>query len=60
VKAPNVQTGQRLSNRQILVKRVEMSAGSDPITILEGVKVAVTLLANYFFMPEHHPAHIFC
>jgi hypothetical protein len=48
VKAPNeattryVQAGQRLSNGQILVKRIEMNGGSDPVVILEqnGVEVA--------------------
>lgn len=48
VKAPNeqtsryVQVGQRLSNGEILVKRIEMNRGSDPIVILEqnGVEVA--------------------
>ncbi|PSB30155.1 hypothetical protein [Stenomitos frigidus] len=51
VKAPNevssrhVQTGQRLSNGQILVKRVEMSDGAEPIVILEenGIEVAKTI-----------------
>jgi len=48
VQAPNeatsryVQVGQRISNGQILVKRIEMNNGSDPIVILEqnGVEVA--------------------
>jgi len=48
VKAPNeptsryVKAGQRLSNGQILVKRIEMNAGSDPVVILEenGIEVA--------------------
>ncbi|PSB29543.1 hypothetical protein [Stenomitos frigidus] len=48
VKAPNEETsryvrvGQRLSNGQVLVKRIEMNAGSDPIVILEenGVEVS--------------------
>ena len=48
VKAPNeatsryVRAGQRLSNGQILVKRIEVNGGSDPIVILEqnGVEVA--------------------
>lgn len=48
VKAPNESTsryvgaGQRLSNGQILVKRIEMNGGSDPIVILEqnGVEVS--------------------
>jgi hypothetical protein len=48
VQAPNettsryVQVGQRISNGQILVKRIEMNSGSDPIVILEqnGVEVA--------------------
>jgi hypothetical protein len=48
VKAPNeptgryVEVGQRLSNGQVLVKRIEANAGSDPIVILEenGVEVA--------------------
>lgn len=47
VKAPNESTsryvgaGQRLSNGQILVKRIEMNSGSDPVVILEqnGVEV---------------------
>lgn len=51
VKAPNeatsryVQVGQRLSNGQILVKRIEMNNGSDPVVILEqgGVEVARTV-----------------
>lgn len=51
VKAPNeptsryVQAGQRLSNGQILVKRIEMNGGSDPVVILEqnGVEVARTV-----------------
>jgi hypothetical protein len=48
VKAPNESTsryvgaGQRLSNGQILVKRIEMNRGSDPIVVLEqnGVEVS--------------------
>ncbi len=48
VKAPNESTsryvgaGQRLSNGQILVKRIEMNGGSDPLVILEqnGVEVS--------------------
>lgn len=48
VQAPNeassryVQAGQRISNGQVLVKRIEMNGGSDPIVILEqnGVEVA--------------------
>jgi hypothetical protein len=48
VKAPNestsryVRAGQRLSNGQILVKRIEVNAGSDPIVILEqnGIEVS--------------------
>ncbi|MBW4527643.1 MAG: hypothetical protein KME18_21065 [Phormidium tanganyikae FI6-MK23] len=48
VQAPNeatsryVQVGQRISNGQVLVKRIEMNGGSDPIVILEqnGVEVA--------------------
>lgn len=48
VKAPNEETsrhvrvGQRISNGQVLVKRIEMNAGSDPIVIFEenGVEVA--------------------
>ena len=47
VKAPNestsryVQAGQRLSNGQVLVKRIEVNSGSDPIVVLEqnGVEV---------------------
>ncbi len=47
VKAPNestsryVQVGQRLSNGQVLVKRIEVNSGSDPIVVLEqnGVEV---------------------
>ncbi|MBW4471418.1 MAG: hypothetical protein KME45_13575 [Stenomitos rutilans HA7619-LM2] len=58
VKAPNEETsryvrvGQRLSNGQVLVKRIEMNAGSDPIVILEenGVEVSravgTTVAAN--------------
>jgi hypothetical protein len=48
IKAPNeptsryVQVGQRLSNGQVLVKRIDSFAGSDPVVILEenGVEVA--------------------
>ncbi|MFB2935485.1 hypothetical protein ACE1B6_09410 [Aerosakkonemataceae cyanobacterium BLCC-F154] len=48
VKAPNettsryVRAGQRLSNGQVLVKRIEVNEGSEPIVILEqnGVEVA--------------------
>lgn len=48
IKAPNeassryVHVGQRISNGQVLVKRIEMNLGSDPIVILEenGVEVA--------------------
>jgi len=48
VKAPNeattryVRAGQRLSNGQVLVKRIELSEGSEPIVILEqnGVEVS--------------------
>ena len=48
VKAPNeptsryVSAGQRLSNGQVLVKRIEVFSGSDPVVILEenGVEVA--------------------
>ncbi len=48
LQAPNeatsryVQAGQRISNGQVLVKRIEMNNGSDPIVILEqnGVEVA--------------------
>ncbi|NDJ16677.1 hypothetical protein [Myxacorys almedinensis] len=48
VKAPNESTsryvgaGQRLSNGQILVKRIEMNGGSDPIVVLEqnGIEVS--------------------
>lgn len=48
VKAPNEETsryvgvGQRLSNGRVLVKRIEMNNGSEPIVILEenGVEVA--------------------
>jgi len=51
VKAPNeattryVRAGQRLSNGQILVKRIEVNGGSDPIVILEqnGVEVSRTV-----------------
>jgi hypothetical protein len=47
VKAPNestsryVQAGQRLSNGQVLVKRIEVNSGSDPVVVLEqnGVEV---------------------
>lgn len=58
VKAPNEETsryvrvGQRLSNGQVLVKRIEMNAGSDPIVILEenGVEISravgTTVAAN--------------
>jgi hypothetical protein len=48
IQAPNeatsryVQAGQRISNGQVLVKRIEMNNGSDPIVILEqnGIEVA--------------------
>lgn len=48
VKVPNettsryVRVGQRLSNGQVLVKRIEISEGSDPVVILEqdGVEVS--------------------
>ncbi len=48
IKAPNEPTsrhvvvGQRLSNGQVLVKRIEVNAGSDPIVVLEenGVEVS--------------------
>lgn len=48
VQAPNeassryVQAGQRLSNGQVLVKRIEMNGGSDPVVVLEenGVEVS--------------------
>lgn len=48
VQAPNeatsryVQVGQRIANGQVLVKRVEMNSGSEPIVILEqnGVEVS--------------------
>ncbi|MEP0919131.1 hypothetical protein NC981_20060 [Leptolyngbya sp. DQ-M1] len=48
VQAPNeatsryVQVGQRIANGQVLIKRVEMNSGSEPIVILEqnGVEVA--------------------
>jgi hypothetical protein len=48
VRAPNEETsryvgvGQRLSNGRVLVKRIEMNNGSEPIVILEenGVEVA--------------------
>jgi hypothetical protein len=48
VKVPNeptsryVKIGQRLSNGQVLVKRVDLKEGADPIVILEenGVEVA--------------------
>ncbi|MBW4692353.1 MAG: hypothetical protein KME27_11365 [Lyngbya sp. HA4199-MV5] len=58
VKAPNEETsryvrvGQRLSNGQVLVKRIEMNEGSDPIVVLEenGVEVSravgTTVAAN--------------
>jgi hypothetical protein len=37
-----VKVGQRLSNGQVLVKRVDLNSGGDPIVILEenGVEVA--------------------
>lgn len=40
-----VQAGQRLSNGKILVKRIEMNGGSEPVVILEqnGVEVARTV-----------------
>jgi hypothetical protein len=48
VKAPNeptsryVTVGQRLSNGLVLVKRIEVNSGSDPVVILEqsGVEVS--------------------
>jgi len=47
VEVPNeparyVQVGQRLSNGQVLVKRIEMNAGPEPVVVLEqyGVEVA--------------------
>lgn len=48
LQAPNeatsryVQVGQRISNGQVLIKRIEMNSGSEPIVILEqnGVEVA--------------------
>lgn len=48
IQAPNegtsryVQAGQRISNGQVLVKRIEVNNGSDPIVILEenGIEVA--------------------
>ncbi len=51
VKAPNEPTsryvgiGQRLSNGQILVKRIELNPGSDPVVILEenGIEVSVAV-----------------
>ncbi len=51
VKAPDepairyVSVGQRLSNGQILVKRIEMAQGSEPVVILEqfGVEVVKTI-----------------
>ncbi|MBW4578601.1 MAG: hypothetical protein KME42_03385 [Tildeniella nuda ZEHNDER 1965/U140] len=58
VRAPNEETsryvrvGQRLSNGQVLVKRIEMNSGSDPTVILEenGVEVSravgTTVAAN--------------
>jgi len=48
VDAPNepssryVQVGQRLSNGQILVKRIEMNQGSEPVVVLEQNGVEVT------------------
>jgi hypothetical protein len=47
VNAPNepssryVRVGQRLSNGQVLVKRIEMNQGSEPVVVLEqnGVEV---------------------
>jgi hypothetical protein len=51
VKAPNEPTsryigvGQRLSNGQVLVKRIEINAGGDPVVVLEenGVEVGRTV-----------------
>jgi hypothetical protein len=51
VKAPDeaasryVKVGQRLSNGQVLVKRVEMNEGAEPIVILEekGIEVAKSI-----------------
>jgi hypothetical protein len=54
VKVPNeptsryVKIGQRLSNGQVLVKRVDLKEGADPIVILEqnGVEVAKAVAKN--------------
>jgi hypothetical protein len=48
IKAPNeptsryVQAGQRLSNGQVLVKRIEMNPGGTPIVVLEqnGIEIS--------------------
>jgi hypothetical protein len=47
VNAPNepnsryVKAGQRLSNGQVLVRRIEMNAGSEPVVVLEQYGVEV-------------------
>jgi hypothetical protein len=52
VKAPNevtsryVKVGQRLSNGQVLVKRIEMGEGSEPIVVLEENGVEVSKLVG--------------
>ncbi len=54
VKAPNepssryVSVGQRLANGQVLVKRIDMNPGSDPVVILEenGIEVPVVVGAK--------------
>jgi hypothetical protein len=48
VNAPNepssryVRAGQRLSNGQILVKRIELNEGSEPVVVLEQNGIEVT------------------
>lgn len=64
VKAPDeptsrsVRVGQRLSNGQVLVKRIEIGQGSDPVVILEqyGIEVAKTVGEPPAAPPTGRPA----
>lgn len=64
VKAPNeptsryVSAGQRLSNGQILVKRIEVFSGSDPVVVLEenGIEVPRTVGSKAAPSPSGRPA----
>jgi hypothetical protein len=64
VKAPNestsryVRAGQRLSNGQILVKRIEVNAGSDPIVILEQNGIEVSRAVGEKSTPAGSPTAI--